>query len=44
VYIRNCTGKNQKAAYYRVNTSITGTSSDGYWNVIGLPRFGGLAS
>jgi hypothetical protein len=26
-----------------VNTSITGTASDGYRNVIGLPRRGGLA-
>jgi hypothetical protein len=26
-----------------LNTSITGTSSDGYRNVIGLPRCGGLA-
>ena len=24
-----------------VNTSIAGTSSDGYWNVISLPRLGG---
>jgi len=44
LYARNCTGKNQNAAYYLVDTSITGTSSDGYRNIIGLPRCGGPAS
>jgi hypothetical protein len=44
MYIRNHTSKNQKAAYYMPNTSITGTSSDGYRNAMGLPRRGGPAS
>jgi hypothetical protein len=44
MYIRNHTSKNQKAAYYMPNTSITGTSSDGYRNAMGLPRCGGPAS
>jgi hypothetical protein len=43
MYTRNCTSKNQKVTYYMVNTNITGTSSDGYRNVIGLPRRGGYS-
>jgi hypothetical protein len=44
MYIHNCTNKNQKAAESMVNASIVGASSDGYRNVIGLPRCGGPAS
>jgi hypothetical protein len=41
MYIRNCTSKRTKATYYMVNREIEATSSDGYRNVIGMPRCGG---
>jgi hypothetical protein len=41
MYISNCTSKNQKAAESMVNASIVCASSDGYGNVIALPRCGG---
>jgi len=44
MYIRNCTSKNQKVAYYMLNTSITGISPNRCRNVIGLPRLGGPSS
>jgi hypothetical protein len=44
MYIRNCTIKRSKETYYVVNPRITATSSDGYRNVISLPRCGGPSS